>query len=301
MTDDAKASGAKAPGILYVAATPLGNLQDISHRLEATLRDAALVLAEDTRRSGIVLVHLGIKKPLRSLHSHNELTRTSGVLEALGRGEAVVLVSDAGTPAVSDPGAHLVTAVHAAGFAVCPIPGPSALTASLSAAGFTPGEAGALFMGFLPRSGAARSQALMQICSHKGVVVVFEAPDRLGKTLAQLSDSTPERQVCLCRELTKMHEEVCVAPLAQMAERYASKPPRGEITFVLAPLPPPDVDVAEPSELHLPTSLQAAVRDVMAAGVSAKDTAAALAIALGVPRREVYACAIAQSRDSDAS
>ena len=212
-------------GCLYVAATPLGNLQDISRRLSATLAAASLVLAEDTRRSAIVLAHLQLRRPLRSLHSHNEVSRTAGVLDALARGEAVVLVSDAGTPAVSDPGAHLVAAVHAAGHPVCPIPGPSALTASLSAAGFPPGASGVLFVGFLPRSGAARTEALARVAGHTGAVVVFEAPDRLGRTLAQLAGEAPERAVCLCRELTKLHEEVRVAPLAAMAARYADVPP----------------------------------------------------------------------------
>jgi 16S rRNA (cytidine1402-2'-O)-methyltransferase len=281
-------------GTLFVAATPLGNLQDISARLGATLTSADLVLAEDTRRSRIVLEHLGLKRPLRSLHSHNELNRIDGVLAQLHAGDQVVLLSDAGTPAVSDPGAQLVAAAHAQQITVCPIPGPSALTAALSAAGFMPGESGALFLGFLPRSGTARTQALRTLTHHRGVAVVFESPERLGRTLRQLTDVCADRPMCLCRELTKIHEEVVVGTVSNLAARYAETPPRGEITFVLGPLPKePEPQGDAPSTLKMPESLAAATEAVLAVGLSAKDTAAVVAQLFGVPKREVYALAIA--------
>lgn len=283
-------------GTLYVAATPLGNLQDISARLRQTLSDVDFVLAEDTRRSRVLLSHLGLHKPLHSLHSHNELHKVPGLLARLEAGESAVLISDAGTPGVSDPGVLLVAAAHVAGLTVCPIAGPSALTAALSVCGYASGPQGMLFVGFLPRQGAPRQAALDQIAAHHGLVVVFESPERLGKTLRALQQDDAQRPICLCRELTKLHEEVRCSTVAQLAEHYADVPPKGEITFVLGPKTvalPLEGEAGAPA-LTLPPSLDAAVHRALGVGLSAKDTAAALAALFDVPKKTVYSLAVAQ-------
>lgn len=304
-------------GTLFVAASPLGNLQDISHRLTQTLADVHVVLAEDTRRSRILLSHLGLHKPLQSLHSHNEVAKRDQLVARLLAGDSYLLLSDAGTPGVSDPGAFLVAAAHARAVPVCPIPGPSALTAALSVAGFSPGPHGVLFLGFLPRAGKDRTQALTRLREHPGVAVVFESPERLGKTLAALAQTVDpaeaqaapnpaDRPICLCRELTKLHEEVCLDTVGRLAERFDGKPPKGEITFVLGPKAAPETtpgaqDSADGPGAHVltaPKSLEAAVRACLDAGVSAKDTAQALAAILGVPRKAAYSLAIAQRSSS---
>lgn len=288
----------KPPGTLYVAASPLGNLQDISARLIQALNASNGVLAEDTRRSRVLLSHLGIHKPLQSLHSHNEVGKRASLVARIVAGETLLLLSDAGTPGVSDPGAYLVAEAHDAGVTVCPIPGPSALTAALSVSGFAPGDGGVLFVGFLPRHGKDRSRALARLTDHWGVAVVFESPERLGKTLGALAITQPTRPLCLCRELTKMHEEVRLSTVGALAEHYRSAPPRGEITFVLGPMEveaPTTVDPdADPHPLTLPKSLEAAVAACLAAGVSPKDTAQALAAVFALPRKAVYSCALSQ-------
>ncbi len=283
------------PGTLYVAASPLGNLQDISARLQHTLADVDVVLAEDTRRSRVLLSHLGLHKPLQSLHSHNEVAKRDALVDRLRAGENFLLLSDAGTPGVSDPGAHLVASAHAAEVPVCPIAGPSALTAALSVSGFMPDDSGVLFVGFLPRHGKERDAAVQRLCSHPGISVVFESPERLGKTLAALAQDDPMRPMVLCRELTKMHEEVRCSSLGTLAEHYVSKPPRGEITFVIGPKRVAPTAHNHPDDAHQltpPTSLQAAVRACLDAGVSAKDTAQALAAIFNIPRKAAYSLAI---------
>ncbi len=267
---------------LYVVATPLGNLEDFSPRAVRLLGEVSTIYAEDTRRSLILLQHFGIRKPLVSLHEHNEHARSAAVLAKLEAGHHVALLSDAGTPAVSDPGADLVAQVAAAGFTVCPLPGASALTAALSVAGFSASEAGTLFMGFLPARGAARRDAVARVAQHAGAVVLFEAPHRIFATLHELSALEPARRACLARELSKLHEEVRHASLAELST-WAKSGVRGEVTLVLAPREEQEreaaVDMACVDDM---------LRRCLDAGLSARDAAAAAAIFTGRPRREMY-------------
>jgi 16S rRNA (cytidine1402-2'-O)-methyltransferase len=273
---------APAMGALSVVATPIGNLDDLSLRASRTLREADIIYAEDTRRSRVLLEHLGVVKRLESLHEHNERERTAEVLGRLGRGEQVALLTDAGTPAVSDPGALVVARAREAGFRVTPIAGPSALSAALSVSGFAPGVAGVLFLGFLPARGQERRSALARALGHTGVVALFEAPHRLARTLEELARHAPERHACVARELTKIHEELRWGLLHELAA-WAASPVRGEITLVLdsvteaASPPAEDVEVDRLLERCLD------------AGLSPRDAASAVSAVLERPRREVYA------------
>jgi 16S rRNA (cytidine1402-2'-O)-methyltransferase len=275
-------------GTLYVVSTPLGNLSDASAHLVERLRAVQVVYAEDTRRSRVLLDHFSISKPLRSLHAHNEAQRTREVLDHLEAGESVALLSDAGTPAVSDPGSEVVAAVHAAGGRVSPVAGPSALTAALSVAGFTGTGVTALFLGFLPTRKGELADTVARIDVHAGVVVFFEAPNRLASTLERLAEAFPARELCVCRELTKLYEEVVRDSAEALARWAASKEILGEITVVVGPrrTAPPTADEA---------ALDGAVSRCLAAGLSPRDAATAVAAVLELPKRQVYARCLALS------
>ena len=269
-------------GTLFVVATPIGNLEDFSPRAVRTLAGADALYAEDTRRSRILLDHFGVAKPLRSLYEHNERARVGEVLAALARGDCIAIMTDAGTPAVSDPGAAVVAEAAAAGFTVCPIPGPSALTTALSAAGFEAGEAGVLFVGFLPSRGSGRTDAIMRVSAHTGTVVLFEAPHRLQETLQELAAIAPQRRAVVARELTKMHEELWRGTLSTLAIGAEGKA-RGEISIVLDSLPP--TPVVPPEDVALDGMLDRC----LTAGLSARDAATAVAAVTNQPRRAIYA------------
>jgi len=220
------------PGTLLIVSTPIGNLADLSARALETLEGVTVVYAEDTRHSATLLRHYGFRTPLRSLHEHNEARRIDEVLERLARGERCALISDAGTPTVSDPGTRLVTAVAGGGFRVVPIPGPSAVTAALAASGLSAGRF--LFLGFAPRKGRERDNWMKQALESPDTVVVFEAPGRLGVLLeAWVEGDASERQCVVCRELTKLHEEVRHGTVAALRDYYTERSVRGEITVVL--------------------------------------------------------------------
>ena len=270
---------------LFVCATPLGNLGDLSHRLAACLKDVAAVFAEDTRRSRVLLDHMGLKKSLHSLHAHNERSRTHHVLELLEAGEDVALLTDAGTPVVSDPGAEAVGAAHAAGFKVSPIPGPSALTAALSVSGFTLAHEPVWFVGFLATRGKERAEMLTKLTNHTGAAVLFESPQRLARTLAEMAESMPDREACVCRELTKIYEEVRREPLTALAAWASAMSIRGELTLVLGPRAPAD-DVEESLS---DADVDAAIKRCLEAGLSTRDAAAAVAAVLQRNKREIYA------------
>jgi 16S rRNA (cytidine1402-2'-O)-methyltransferase len=274
-------------GTLQVVATPIGNLEDVTLRALRVLAEAELLLAEDTRRSRVLLDRHGISARPRSLHAHNEAARAREVLDALAAGRRVVLVSDAGTPLVSDPGGRLVTAALEAGHQVEPVPGPSALLAALVASGL-PAEA-FTFLGFLPRKQGERAALLARHARRAETLVLFEAPSRVGATLVALADAFgPERPACVARELTKLHEEVVRGTLGELAERFAEGA-RGEVTLVVAGAP----DTAAMSDLDL----DAAVRERLAAGTSPREIAAELARPSGRKRRDVYARALALKDD----
>lgn len=213
-------------------ATPLGNVEDLSLRAVRTLKEADRVLAEDTRRTGALLAHLGLHKPMLSLHEHNERDRIEAVLQWLAQGEQLALVSDAGTPTFSDPGFPLVRAVSDAGFRVTPVPGPSALTAAVSVAGLPTDRV--LFLGFLPGRPGRRRRALQEALDGRATVVLFLSPHRLLKELDLLvSVAGGERPACLCRELTKVHEEVRRSTLFELRQHWAARRALGEFVLVI--------------------------------------------------------------------
>jgi 16S rRNA (cytidine1402-2'-O)-methyltransferase len=269
-------------GVLHVVATPIGNLEDVTLRALRLLGEAELLLAEDTRRVRKLLDRHGIAARPLSLHAHNEAERVARVLDALAGGADVALVSDAGTPLVSDPGERLVRAVLDAGHEVRAAPGPSAPLAALAVAGL-PAER-FTFVGFLPRKAGARDALLERLADAPETLVFFEAPGRLAATLRALAERLGPRRACVARELTKLHEEVVRAPLPELAERFAEGT-RGEVTLVVEGAP----DGPRPAD---PAALDAEIRARLAAGESSKQIAAALARP-GLPRREVYARAIA--------
>lgn len=217
-------------GVLFIVATPIGNLGDITARAVATLGAADLVLCEDTRRTRTLLSHLGLSPRLLSVREHNERARAAGLLERLAAGETLVYVSDAGTPGISDPGARLVDTVVAAGFPVVPIPGPSSVTALLSVCGFPADQF--VFEGFLPVKSGQRAQRLAALAAETRTLVLFESPHRIVRTLAEMRDAWGERSACVGRELTKKFEEIRRGTLGELADWAQSKSMRGE--FVLA-------------------------------------------------------------------
>ena len=224
---------------LAVCATPIGNLDDVTLRVLAELREADVVLAEDTRHTRGLLQRHGIEARLLSYHEHNEAARVAELLPRLVAGERVALVSDAGLPGISDPGARLVRAALDAGVPVTVLPGPSAVETALVASGLVADRYS--FVGFLPRRRAEREALWVELAGWGWPVVAFESPQRLPASLRSLADADPEREVAVCRELTKRFEEVALGTAAELAERF-SEPPKGEITLVFGPAshrPPP--------------------------------------------------------------
>ena len=268
-------------GTLYLVATPIGNLEDITRRAARVLGEVDRVLAEDTRRTGVLLRHLGLGVPLVSLHGHNEAVRTEQVMAWLGDGEDLALVSDAGTPLVSDPGARLVRAATKAGHAVVPLPGPSAVLAALVSSGLSADRF--VFLGFPPRRGSERAELLDRVAGSDETVVLFEAPDRLGSLLADLAGACGEgRRVAVARELTKLHEEVVRGTLTEALRYYEENPPRGEVTVVLEPIQENAPDVADEA------AARALARALVAEGLRPSHAAREVARRLGLPRNLAY-------------
>ena len=266
---------------LYVVATPIGNLADLSPRAADCLRRAAVVAAEDTRRTRALLTHLGARPQLLSFHAHSGPRRTEMLLEILGSGRDVALVTDAGTPGVSDPGAELAAAARAHSFAVVPIPGVSAVTTALSAAGLPADRY--LFLGFLPRKGTERARLLARAVADEWSVVFFEAPARLAALLEDLRTAAgPDRRAVVTRELTKMHEEFRAGTLAELADYYSQVEARGEVTVVLAGTgePPPAPDRTDEA--------RALATRLLAEGVSRRHAAQQVTAELGLARNEAY-------------
>jgi 16S rRNA (cytidine1402-2'-O)-methyltransferase len=269
------------PGTLYVVATPLGNLGDLSTRGAEVLRTVPVVAAEDTRRTRGLLSHLGASPSLLSFHAHSDDQRLDSLLETLRSGRDVALVSDAGTPTVSDPGADLVGLARAAGIPVVPVPGPSAVATALSASGLSGDRY--LFLGFVPRKGRERTRLLTRAAEEEWSVVLFEAPQRLVSLLEDLITlAGADRMGSIARELTKLHEEIRTGTLGELVDYYTMVPPRGELTIVLqgtgTPVPQPDrtEDAVEQA-----TAL-------LAEGLTRREVARRLTQSLGVPRNEAY-------------
>ena len=269
------------PGTLYVVATPLGNLGDLSARATEVLSKVAVVAAEDTRRTRGLLTHLDARPTLLSFHAHSAEHRLDSIVDILRSGRDVALVSDAGTPSVSDPGTDLVAEARAVGIAVVPIPGPSAVTTLLSAAGLPADRY--LFLGFVPRKGRERTRLLTRAAAEEWSVVFFEAPPRV---VALLEDLIPlagaGRAVVIGRELTKLHEEIRAGTLGEMADYFRTVPARGELTVVLQgtgePALPPD---RTEDAMEQATTL-------LAEGLSRREVVQRLTQSLGLPRNEAY-------------
>ena len=266
-------------GTLHVVATPIGNLEDVTLRALRVLREADLLLAEDTRRTRVLLDRHGISARPRSLHAHNESARIDEVVAALAAGRSVALVSDAGTPLVSDPGGRLLSAALAAGHDVSPVPGPSAALAALLVSGLAPTPFA--FLGFLPRRPGERRRALEGLRDERRTLVLFEAPHRLAATLADAAEILgPDRPAVACREMTKTYEEVRRGGLAELAE-WAAEHARGEITLVVR-------GAERTTPQATPEALVAAVAAREDQGVPRKQAIQQVAQEYGVPKREVY-------------
>jgi len=267
---------------LYLVSTPIGNLGDLSPRAAETLRSVDRILAEDTRRSRLLAERAGSPAPLVSLHAHNERERTEAVLDWLAAGETLAMVSDAGTPLVSDPGARLVGAVVAAGHTVVPIPGPSAVLAALVGSGFPTGRF--TFLGFPDRKGKERGRLLARVAEAEEPVILFEAPNRLVELLEALAEACgPDRRVAVARELTKVHEEFVRGTLRQAAAYYSEHPPRGEVTLVLGPIEGESA-TAEGREREA----RALAIELLAEGRRPSQVARELAGRLDLARNEAY-------------
>jgi 16S rRNA (cytidine1402-2'-O)-methyltransferase len=271
---------------LVLVGTPIGNLGDLSPRAVEALRSADAICCEDTRRTGRLLQHAGVeRRPLIVVNDHTEVQAIAGVLDRLGLGERVAVVTDAGMPGISDPGERLVRAAAQAGHTVEVVPGPSAAVTALVASGLPTGRYA--FEGFLPRKGSGRSSRLTELAAERRTVVLYEAPHRLVRTLADLAEACgPRRRVALGRELTKLHEEVWRGSLAEALEHLEEHPPRGELVVVLDGAPAPEAATAD--------DVDAAVAERLAAGDSARDAAATVAAALGIPKRQAYDAALRQ-------
>jgi len=271
---------------LYLVATPIGNLRDISLRALQTLAAADLIACEDTRVTRKLVEHYGIATPLTPYHEHNAAEARPKLLARLAEGQAVALVSDAGTPLISDPGYRLVRAAQAAGHLVTANPGASALLSALSVAGLPTDRF--FFEGFLPPKQAARQKRIAELAAIPATLVLFESGPRLAAALADLANGLGPRAAAICRELTKLHEEVRRAPLDELAQTYAAgAETRGEIVIVVAP---PQEQAASAGEVDA-LLRRALVR------VSVKDAVGEVALATGRPRREVYQRALALAKD----
>ncbi|MBL8342211.1 MAG: 16S rRNA (cytidine(1402)-2'-O)-methyltransferase [Rubrivivax sp.] len=277
-----------APGALYVVATPIGNLADITLRALHVLARVDVVACEDTRVSGALLAHYGLRKPLLAVHAHNEQAATAPVLSHLARGEAVALVSDAGTPAISDPGARVVAAAVEAGYRVVPVPGASSVVAALSAAGDLRGQ-GCRFVGFLPAKGAERAARLQALLDEGTSFALFEAPHRIEALAAELAARVPARRVTLARELTKQFETIATMPAAGLPLWLAADAQRRRGEFVVV------VHSAEPAAPEAPQALPAAALKALAIlqrELPLKQAVALAAEITGAPRNALYAEAL---------
>jgi 16S rRNA (cytidine1402-2'-O)-methyltransferase len=266
-------------GTLYVVATPLGNLEDVTLRALRVLREVALVACEDTRHTRRLLEAHGIRTPTTSYFEHNERSKGERILEALRAGRDVALVSDAGTPAISDPGESLVRDARAAGVDVIPVPGPSAVAAALSVCGLATDRF--VFVGFLPAKSGARRKALLGLASEKPTLVFYESPLRVVESLSDMIATLGDREAFLCREATKLHEEYLRSPLSSLRERLAARDGvKGEIVLVVAGAPEAAPASEDPVDLY---------RRLAAEGRTRREAVKEAARRLGRPAREVYA------------
>ena len=271
---------ARLPPGLYVVATPIGNLGDLSPRAAGTLRGADRILAEDKRVSAKLLAHAGARAPMSIYHDHSSEADRAAIVARLGT-EAIALICDAGTPLISDPGYKLVRAARAAGHAVHTVPGPSAAIAALTLAGLPTDRF--LFLGFLPPKAKARGDAIAEVAAIRATLVLYESGPRLGATLAALAEGLGARDAAVAREITKLHEECVAGSLAELAQRYSEATPKGEIVIVVGPPPPGQAA----SDADLDSALDEALTRL-----SPSRAAAEVALALNVPKKRAYARAL---------
>ena len=277
-------------GVLYLVPTPIGNLGDLSRRVAETLAAADFIAAEDTRVTVKLLNHLELKKPMVAYHRHNCGTSGPAILDRLLAGESCALVTDAGTPAISDPGEDLVALCAAAGVDVVAIPGPCALITALSVSGLPTGRFP--FEGFLPMNKKNRRAQLDGLRSESRTMLFYEAPHKLTSTLEDLAEVFgPDRRVAVCRELTKLHEEVRRTTLGEAAQWYAANPPRGEFVLVVGGAAPA-VREADPA------AALARVEELRAQGLPLKAAARQAAVEFGVPKNQLYDLALGNSPSS---
>jgi 16S rRNA (cytidine1402-2'-O)-methyltransferase len=270
----------RPPGTLFVVATPLGNLGDLTARAAETLRRVPVVAAEDTRHTRGLLTHLDAHPRLLSFHAHSDAARAEQLITLLRNGEDVALVTDAGTPGVSDPGPELVRAVRSAGLTVVPIPGVSAVTTALSVAGLPADRY--LFLGFPPRKGTDRERWLGEAARSAVTVVAYEAANRLVELLEDLARTAGrERSMLVARELTKLHEDIRAGTAAELAAHYAEHEPRGEVTLVVAP-------GGEAEDRPDPAAVRAAATLLLEAGRSRRDAVTDLVARFGLARNDAY-------------
>jgi 16S rRNA (cytidine1402-2'-O)-methyltransferase len=279
-----------APG-LHIVSTPIGNLGDITLRALATLAAADLIACEDTRVTRKLLDRYAITVPLAPYHDHNAATARPKLLQKLAEGAAIALVSDAGTPLISDPGYKLVRAAREAGHPVTAVPGASSILAALTVSGLPSDQF--FFAGFLPPKQAARRTRIAELARVPATLIAFESGPRLAETLADLTAALGQREAAVCRELTKLHEEVRRGPLAVLARESAEQETRGEFVLVIAP----PAAAAQPSEDEADALLRAAL-----ARTSLKDAVGEVAVATGLPRRKLYqrALALAEEKSREA-
>jgi 16S rRNA (cytidine1402-2'-O)-methyltransferase len=271
------------PG-LHIVATPIGNLGDLSPRAADVLRRADHILAEDSRVTGKLLARLEAKAPMRRYDDHSSDAAREAIVARLGS-EAIALVSDAGTPLISDPGYKLVRAARAAGHRVHTVPGPSAAIAALTLAGLPTDRF--MFLGFLPAKAKARADAIAEIAAVRATLVFYESGPRLGASLAAMAHGLGARDAAVAREITKLHEECVTGSLAELAERYADAAPKGEIVIVVGP----PAETSEASDAAIDSALDEAL-----ARITVSRAAAEVAEQLGVPRKRVYARALERSK-----
>jgi 16S rRNA (cytidine1402-2'-O)-methyltransferase len=268
-----------APG-LYIVATPIGNLGDLSPRAVEILSGAAVIAVEDSRVTAKLLNHIGIKRPMTPYHDHNAESVRPGLIARMSR-EAVALVSDAGTPLISDPGYKLVRDARAAGHLVVTIPGPCAAIAALTLAGLPTDRF--LYLGFLPPKAAAKATAIREVAGVRATLVLYESGPRLGATLATLAAELGDRDAAVAREITKRFEEAVTGSLSDLATRYADAPPRGEIVIVIGPPGEPEAASADDADTALAEALTR---------LSTGQAASEVAKKLGVDRKALYARAL---------
>jgi 16S rRNA (cytidine1402-2'-O)-methyltransferase len=265
-------------GTLYVVATPIGNLEDLSFRALRVLREVSLIAAEDTRATKRLLERHGIATRLTSYFEHNKTAKLDYVLAAIAEGD-VALVSEAGMPGISDPGYELVVAAIERGIVVVPVPGPSAAVAALAVSGLPTDQF--TYLGFLPRRGAERRRVLAEVAAEPRTLVAYEAPHRVQETLDDIAAVLGDRRLAVARELTKLHEEIVRGTIQEVQRHFAANPPRGEFTLVIAGRPREQSSVAPDEARQL---LEAAKR----AGHSGREAVAMVAAETGLSRREVY-------------